>query len=68
MGKRCDQSGLIMVPLYFQGTTVAEEEDDPILLKHKRNRSKVIEQETKVEPQTIKKLNVSFAHLQAVSY
>ena len=27
----------------------------------------MIEQETKVEPQTIKKLNVSFAHLQAVS-
>ena len=38
-----------MLPLSLKGTAVAEEEDDPILLKYKRNRTKVIEQETKAD-------------------
>ena len=36
-------------------------------MKHKRNRSKVLEAETKTEQQTIKKLNVTFSQLQLVS-
>ena len=36
-------------------------------MKHKRNRSKVLEAETKTEQQTIKKLNVTFSQLQIVS-
>ncbi|XP_053376740.1 serine/threonine-protein kinase mTOR-like [Mercenaria mercenaria] len=55
----------ILMCRILKGTTIAEEEDDPILMKYKRNRSKVVESEKKQSEQTvIKKLHVSFINLQ----
>ncbi|XP_060595349.1 serine/threonine-protein kinase mTOR-like [Ruditapes philippinarum] len=55
----------ILMCMILKGTTIAEEEDDPILMKYKRNRSKVVESEKKQSEQTvIKKLHVSFMNLQ----
>ncbi|KAK3104575.1 hypothetical protein FSP39_005244 [Pinctada imbricata] len=50
----------------IKSSTIAEEEDDPILMKHRKNRVKpsVESGETQAETVIIKKLHVSFLNLQ----
>jgi len=52
----------------YQGSTIAEEEDEPIMMLYRKNREKAAEQEKdKTEQPTIKKLYGTFNNLQAVS-
>lgn len=53
----------------FQGMTIAEEEEDPLLSKHKLSRSKgaSVNTDQSTDTATIKKLHVSSANLQRVS-
>ena len=54
----------------FKGTTLAEEEDDPLLVKHRASRNKASEaqaEQQSTDIATIKKLHVSVPNLQRVS-
>ena len=54
----------------IKGTTLAEEEDDPLLVKHRANRNKATEaqaEQQSTDTATIKKLHVSVPNLQRVS-
>ena len=51
------------------GTTIAEEEDDPIRLKYRKNRTKAVESEkNKSEPAMIKHFHVTYHNLHAVRF
>ncbi|XP_048250308.1 serine/threonine-protein kinase mTOR-like isoform X1 [Haliotis rufescens] len=55
----------ILMCRLLKGTTIAEEEDDPVLIKHKKNRLKAPQSSDQTtETATIKKLHVNFNHMQ----
>lgn len=64
-----DSGIFTLLCLYLQASTIAEEEDDPILLKHRKNRGKATESsESMADTAVIKKLHVSFINLQKVKW
>lgn len=64
-----DSGIFTLLCLYLKASTIAEEEDDPILLKHRKNRGKATESsESMADTAVIKKLHVSFINLQKVRW
>lgn len=63
--KIAHQRYFILMARILKASTIAEEEDDPILLKHRKNRGKATESsESMADTAVIKKLHVSFINLQ----
>ncbi|XP_062572359.1 serine/threonine-protein kinase mTOR-like [Saccostrea cucullata] len=63
--KIAHQRYFILMARILKASTIAEEEDDPVLLKHKKNRGKTSESnDTLADTAVIKKLHVSFTNLQ----
>ncbi|XP_048736860.2 serine/threonine-protein kinase mTOR-like [Ostrea edulis] len=63
--KIAHQRYFILMARILKASTIAEEEDDPILLKHRKNRGKASESsDSLAETAVIKKLHVSFTNLQ----